>query len=235
MCAGVTVFAPFKDLNIRPGHKVAILGVGGLGHLAIKFARAFGCEVFALSGTPDKEKECRAMGAHGFVHTGRQLRPGENCYLKPVGEGETAPLYDYFFMCQSGSNVKWHAIIDSLAMNGTVALMGNPADHNPAAPAAPAPSSDPAAAAPAPTKPQDAISMLMIQLLRGAKHVCGCASGSRAVAVEMLNFAALHGILPTCEVFKWDEFDQALARVESGKIRFRAVLEHNKNKAAFGV
>jgi len=232
MCAGVTVYAPFKEFNIRPGEKVAILGVGGLGHLAMKFARSFGCQVFALSGTADKEKACMEMGAHVFVHSGRPVKPGENCYLMPVAAGQFAPRYDYILMCQGGGNVKWASLVGALAPNGTIAVMGNPSDHgSPAAASAPA-AAAPAAAAAAPDMDELAKSTaaFVTSLIRFGHRVCGCASGSRAAAFEMLQFCALHGILPTCETFKWNEIHTAMKKIEDGTIRFRAVLLHPENK-----
>lgn len=65
-CGGVTVYSPIQRYA-RPQSRVGVIGIGGLGHLAIRFARAFGCEVTAFSSTPDKADEARALGAHHFV------------------------------------------------------------------------------------------------------------------------------------------------------------------------
>lgn len=67
MCGGVTVFSPFIEHKITPLTKVGIVGIGGLGHLALKFARAWGCEVTAFSSKKDKEAELKELGAHHFV------------------------------------------------------------------------------------------------------------------------------------------------------------------------
>ncbi|MFE5628266.1 NAD(P)-dependent alcohol dehydrogenase [Streptomyces sp. NPDC056543] len=69
MCAGITVWAPLRKANVGPGSRVAVAGLGGLGHLAVKFAAALGAEVTVLSRTPDKEKDARALGASDFVVT----------------------------------------------------------------------------------------------------------------------------------------------------------------------
>lgn len=66
-CGGITVFNPIVQLNIRPTDRVGVIGIGGLGHMAIGFLRAWGCEVTAFSSSPSKEAEARAMGAHKFV------------------------------------------------------------------------------------------------------------------------------------------------------------------------
>jgi uncharacterized zinc-type alcohol dehydrogenase-like protein len=69
LCAGVTVFSPMKTYGLGPNSRVGIIGIGGLGHLGLQFARAFGCEVTAFSSTSDKEAEARKLGAHHFVAT----------------------------------------------------------------------------------------------------------------------------------------------------------------------
>lgn len=67
MCAGITTYSPLKRF-LKPGDKVGIVGIGGLGHLALQFAKAMGAhEVIALSRSPDKEAEARALGASGFL------------------------------------------------------------------------------------------------------------------------------------------------------------------------
>jgi alcohol/geraniol dehydrogenase (NADP+) len=67
LCGGVTVYSPFRSNNVRPHSKVGIVGIGGLGHMAVQFARAFGCEVTAFSTSADKEAEAHELGAHRFV------------------------------------------------------------------------------------------------------------------------------------------------------------------------
>jgi uncharacterized zinc-type alcohol dehydrogenase-like protein len=65
-CGGITVYSPIRQ-HARPQSHVGVIGIGGLGHLAIRFARAFGCEVTAFSSTPEKADEAKALGAHHFV------------------------------------------------------------------------------------------------------------------------------------------------------------------------
>lgn len=66
-CGGITVFSPLRELGIRPTDRVGIVGIGGLGHLAIQFARAWGCEVTAFTSSETKAAEARALGAHDVV------------------------------------------------------------------------------------------------------------------------------------------------------------------------
>ena len=66
LCAGATVYTPLKPY-VRATSRVGVIGIGGLGHLAIRFARAFGSEVVAFSTTPEKEREARELGADYFA------------------------------------------------------------------------------------------------------------------------------------------------------------------------
>ncbi|MCX7719446.1 MAG: NAD(P)-dependent alcohol dehydrogenase [Candidatus Sumerlaeaceae bacterium] len=66
LCGGITVWTPLRR-DARPTSRVGVIGIGGLGHLAVLFARAMGCEVTAFSTSPSKESEARKFGAHHFV------------------------------------------------------------------------------------------------------------------------------------------------------------------------
>jgi alcohol/geraniol dehydrogenase (NADP+) len=67
LCGGVTMFAPLKTFGVKPTDRVGVVGIGGLGHLGLKFARAWGCEVIAFSSNPAKADEARSFGAHQVV------------------------------------------------------------------------------------------------------------------------------------------------------------------------
>jgi D-arabinose 1-dehydrogenase-like Zn-dependent alcohol dehydrogenase len=69
MCAGATVFEPLYRYGVRAGDRVGIIGIGGLGHLAIQFANKMGCEVVVFSSTDNKREEAMKLGAHEFVAT----------------------------------------------------------------------------------------------------------------------------------------------------------------------
>jgi len=69
MCAGLTTYSPLVRAGTGPGKKVAILGIGGLGHFGLLWAKALGAEVWALSHSPDKEAEAKKLGADHFIST----------------------------------------------------------------------------------------------------------------------------------------------------------------------
>jgi uncharacterized zinc-type alcohol dehydrogenase-like protein len=69
LCGGITVFSPLREFGIAPTARVGVVGIGGLGHMALKFCRAWGCEVTAFTTSPDKADEARRFGAHHVVST----------------------------------------------------------------------------------------------------------------------------------------------------------------------
>jgi uncharacterized zinc-type alcohol dehydrogenase-like protein len=69
LCAGITTYSPLRHWKVGKGHKVGVLGLGGLGHMAVKFAASFGAEVTMLSTSPDKEADAKRLGAHKFALT----------------------------------------------------------------------------------------------------------------------------------------------------------------------
>ncbi len=82
LCAGITTYSPLKHWQVGKGHKLGVVGLGGLGHMAIKFGVAFGAEVTVLSTSPAKETDAKKLGAHHFVLTSdkQQLRSTRNTF-----------------------------------------------------------------------------------------------------------------------------------------------------------
>jgi uncharacterized zinc-type alcohol dehydrogenase-like protein len=113
MCAGTTTFAPFVNWDIRPGQSVGVVGIGGLGHLSLQFARAYGCEVYALSRGMGKEVESKHFGAHHFVNT------EDASQVKSI-----AGRLDYLMVTAGGPNVDLGGLMSTLASNGTMVIMG---------------------------------------------------------------------------------------------------------------
>jgi uncharacterized zinc-type alcohol dehydrogenase-like protein len=68
-CGGITVFNPIVQFDVKPTDRVGIIGIGGLGHMALRFLHAWGCDVTAFSTSPDKEAEARELGANHFVNS----------------------------------------------------------------------------------------------------------------------------------------------------------------------
>src|SRR5438874_8944152 len=69
LCAGITTYSPLRYWKVGKGHKIAVLGLGGLGHMAVKFAAAFGAKVTVLSRSSNKQRDAKRMGATDFTLT----------------------------------------------------------------------------------------------------------------------------------------------------------------------
>ena len=67
LCAGITTYSPLRHFKVGPGQRIGVVGLGGLGHMAIKLAAAMGAEVTVFSTSKSKEQDARRLGAHGFV------------------------------------------------------------------------------------------------------------------------------------------------------------------------
>ena len=119
LCAGSTVFHALEALKVPPTAHVGVLGIGGLGHLALQVARAWGCEVTALTSSPSKVAEARALGAHRVVLSGDRTQT----------DGIRRQL-DLLLVTSSGP-VDWRGALRTLAPGGRVHLVGAPADPLP--------------------------------------------------------------------------------------------------------
>jgi len=115
MCAGITVYTCLCNNSAGPSTKVGVIGVGGLGHLAIQFASALGCRVTAFSTSPEKKEEALRFGAEEFV------RVDERPSLK-----QREVSYD-LLMFTSHAKADWTYIVNTLKRRSTVAVMGFPA------------------------------------------------------------------------------------------------------------
>jgi uncharacterized zinc-type alcohol dehydrogenase-like protein len=114
LCAGITVYTPLRNHGVRPSSRVGVIGIGGLGHLGLQFARAFGAEVTAFSTSKDKEEEAKSMGAHHFVNT------RDTATLKKM-TGE----FDLLLSTVSADQ-DWQAYINALRPKGTLCVVGVP-------------------------------------------------------------------------------------------------------------
>ena len=114
LCAGITVYSPLRNNGVRPSSKVGIIGIGGLGHLGIQFARAFGAEVTAFSSSKDKEEEAFKLGAHKFVNT------RETGAIKKM-----AGCFDLLLNTVNAEQ-DWMGYVSALRPNGKLCFVGVP-------------------------------------------------------------------------------------------------------------
>jgi alcohol/geraniol dehydrogenase (NADP+) len=114
MCAGLAVYPPLSKYTAGAPARVGIVGIGGLGHLALQFARALGCDVTALSSSPGKAEEARALGADHFLLTTDE---------RAMDEREFG--FD-LLLCTAQSGNDWGRLVKILTKNGRLALPASP-------------------------------------------------------------------------------------------------------------
>ena len=111
-CGGITVFNPIVQLGIKPTDRVGVIGIGGLGHMALKFLRAWGCEVVAFTSSDSKREEALGLGAHRVVNS----RNADD--LKKL----TGSLN--FILSTVNVSLDWQALIGALAPRGKLHTVG---------------------------------------------------------------------------------------------------------------
>ena len=114
LCAGITTYSPLRHWNIGKGHKVAIVGLGGLGHMGVKFAASFGAEVTVLSTSPSKKEDALALGAHHFAVT-KDADTMKNL----------AGKFDFILNTVSAQH-NYNDYLNLLSLNGTMVVVGVP-------------------------------------------------------------------------------------------------------------
>jgi uncharacterized zinc-type alcohol dehydrogenase-like protein len=112
LCGGITVFNPLLEYGVLPTSRVGVVGIGGLGHLALRFARAWGCEVTAFTSSPDKAAEAHSLGAHRVVSS-----------RDSGGIGAIAGQLDLVIVT-ANAPLDWDAIIAALGPKGRLHLVG---------------------------------------------------------------------------------------------------------------
>jgi len=117
-CAGLTVYRAIKNAEIKPGQRVAVFGIGGLGHLAVQIAKAFGAEVIAVDLTDDKLELARSLGAD---HTVNAMTSDAVKELRRMGSAHVA-------IVTSGAKAAYDTAFYALRGNGTLVVVGMPAD-----------------------------------------------------------------------------------------------------------
>jgi len=119
LCGGVTVFAPIRRWGVRAGSQVGVIGIGGLGHLALQFLNKWGCEVTAFSSSAGKAAEARRLGAHHVV----------NSKDKSAMEA-LAGRFD-FLLNTTNANLDWPSYFNALAPRGRLHTVGTVPDPIP--------------------------------------------------------------------------------------------------------
>lgn len=121
LCAGITLYSPLKHWGAGPGKKVAVVGLGGLGHMGVKLAHALGAEVTVLSHSRRKEQDAKRLGADHFYAT---------------SEPETLTKLERHFdliLNTVSAGIDWNEYLKMLKVDGAMVVVGLPENENPVA------------------------------------------------------------------------------------------------------
>lgn len=187
-CAGFTVMSGLRNAAPQPGDRVAVLGIGGLGHMAVQYAAALGLETIVLTSTAEKIKFAKELGAAEAVVTDDD--PGKA--LADVGGADIV-------LATTTSAAQVSKVISGLRPEGRLVTMG---------------------VTDGPLVIGDLTKLLFHQCsIKGSTH------NNRADLVEALDLVARGKVTPIIETYPLSQINAALERVESGKVRFRAVVQ----------
>jgi uncharacterized zinc-type alcohol dehydrogenase-like protein len=119
LCAGITTYSPLRHWDVRPGQKVGVVGLGGLGHMAVKFAHAFEARVVVFTTSPGKAEDAVRLGAHDVVVSTNGAEMERH-----------ASSFDFILDTVSATH-DVTAYLDLLKRNGTMTLVGAPETPSP--------------------------------------------------------------------------------------------------------
>lgn len=111
-CGGITVFGPIASLGVKPTDRVGVVGIGGLGHMALRFLNKWGCEVVAFTSSDAKKAEALSLGAHSAVSS--------------RSDADLAKLKGAlnFILVTANVTLNWNAYLDALAPGGRLHVVG---------------------------------------------------------------------------------------------------------------
>jgi D-arabinose 1-dehydrogenase-like Zn-dependent alcohol dehydrogenase len=187
-CAGYTVMSGLRNADPKPGERVAVLGVGGLGHLALQFAKAMGLETIALTSRADKKKELAELGADEVLVSGDD--PGRA--LRDAGGVDV-------ILSTTNSSRQISSAFTGLRPGGRLVNMG---------------------------VPEGPIAIDPGVLMFGQRQLRGSSQDERSDLAEALALVAKGKATPRIETYPLDRVNEVRERLEAGKVRYRAVLQH---------
>lgn len=186
LCAGITTYSPLRSWNVGPGSRVGVIGLGGLGHMAIKIAAAMGAHVTAISRSNDKEQQALSYGAKSLLVSKDEdaMAASANAFDVIIN---TVPVKHDF--------TPYMPLLDIDGTQVLVGQVGDMAESN------------------------------TVPLLMGRRRVAGSLIGGIKETQEILDFCALHNILPEVEMINMDEINDAFAKLKQGDLSHRYVID----------
>jgi D-arabinose 1-dehydrogenase-like Zn-dependent alcohol dehydrogenase len=205
MCAGASVFSVLNAYDVKAYHRVGVLGVGGLGHLAIQFASKMGCEVVVFSSTASKKAEALQFGAKEF-YTAADLGKTEN--IRPIDHllvtAHSLPDWNmYELHIQIVSTILLtrllYRYLPLMAKGGTIYPI---------------------------TISLDTLALPALAMNMSGIGVQGSLIASRFLLKKMLDFAAYHEVKPVVQTWPMNVqgIKEAFTSLETNHLRYRAVV-----------
>jgi D-arabinose 1-dehydrogenase-like Zn-dependent alcohol dehydrogenase len=187
-CAGYTVMSGLRNGEPKPGERVAVVGVGGLGHLALQASKAVGLETVAVTGQADKKADLLALGADLVVFAGDD--PG--AALRDAGGVD-------LILSTTNSAKQIAAAFGGLRPGGRFVNLG---------------------------VPDGPLTIDSRTLMWGQRQIRGSSQDERADLHEILTLAAAGKVKPRLELYPLARVNEARERLQAGKVRYRAVIQH---------
>lgn len=187
LCAGITMWSPLRYWNAGPGKRVGIVGIGGLGHMGIKLAHALGAQVVAFTTSEEKRQDAFALGADEVVLSKSADEMKRQAASLDLIVNSVAVAHDL------------DPYLSLLSLNGTMALVGVPAQSHPSPSAT--------------------------NLIFGRRSLAGSLVGGIPETQELLDFSAKHGILADIETIPIDQIEAAFTRMQRSDVKYRFVID----------
>lgn len=210
MCAGASTYEALDAAGTKPGDRVGVVGVGGLGHMGILFARAMGCGVTAITSEPSKISSIFELGADEVrttdkLHLSYTQTDGQNSQHKITDLPQ--PMSIDVLLITSNAIPDLSTYLGLLARRATIVLM---------------------------TIQQDPISIPYMPFVLPGHRLIASTEASHQNHFDMLEFAARHKLEPVVEEFPMtlDGVAAAFERLETGKMRYRGVLVREAESSA---
>jgi D-arabinose 1-dehydrogenase-like Zn-dependent alcohol dehydrogenase len=197
LCAGITTYNALRHSGAMPGELVAILGIGGLGHLAVQFANKFGYKVAAVGRGSEDASLAKKLGAHVYID---DKATNAAQALQKLGGAQV-------IVATAPSSKAMSELIDGLGPNGKLVVVGATLD-------------------PIEVTPVQLIlgNPTAQGFIDGNRTIQGWVSGTPADEEDTLNFCALSGVRPMIETYPLEKAADAYARMKSGKAQYRVVI-----------
>lgn len=200
MCAGITVFSPLLKHG-KAGMKCAVIGIGGLGHLAVQYAAKMGMEVTAFSASPSKVELCKKLGATHVVNS---------TDLKEI-QAHTKKFDIVIQTLYGTDDQKVYTAMSALTnVHGKYVVVGLP-------------------------HVGFQTTFDQFHIVTKETHLVGSLIGAPQVVKKMLEFSAEHDVVPMVEIFKFEDFNAAIDKLENGRPLFRCVVDCESYSKANGL